>query len=340
MRRRLFTRRRRAADDQTDELPCADCDPGGRPTLRAACRRPTRWSGPTTCWPGSPGRLETVVDGQLLVFDPRSGSAHLLNTSAALVLTSVDGRATVGEIVDDLCRETGVDRERARPRRAPTRWPRCVHGGLVTWFFRDPDDGDPAPPTSARGGAGRSTRPLGGGGRAPPRRGVAGRSCSGPYRPAGAAVTARTDDHAVAAGPGPRRWPRCPAAATETASGGRAVTCRSTRDRWAGPAGTGCTPAGIASGGPTIRRGPSGYALAGLNRLAARTRPDRHLLVHAGAVERDGRVAIVTGISGRGKTTLTAALVRRGYGYVTDELVVVDPANRERRPVPQGARPR
>ena len=81
------------------------------------------------------------------------------------------------------------------------------------------------------------------------------------------------------------------------------------------------------------------YALGAVNQLAALHTPDR-LLLHAGAVERDGRVVALTGISGQGKTTLTAALVQAGYGYVTDELVAIDPVHRRRRALPQGARPR
>ena len=37
--------------------------------------------------------------------------------------------------------------------------------------------------------------------------------------------------------------------------------------------------------------------------------------LHAGAVERDGRSLLLVGSSGKGKSTLTAALVQRGWGY-------------------------
>ena len=40
-------------------------------------------------------------------------------------------------------------------------------------------------------------------------------------------------------------------------------------------------------------------------------------------------MVIVAGNSGRGKSTLTAALVRRGLAYLSDELAIVDPATRE-----------
>ncbi len=122
-------------------MPCADCAKEGvRPFGLLVPPEPV--VGPGDVLARVPGRMDTVVDGQLLVFDPRSGNAHLLNPSAALVLTSVDGRATVDQIVEDLCRETGVDRE-VLSRDVTDTLATLVHGGLVTWFFRDPDDGDP-----------------------------------------------------------------------------------------------------------------------------------------------------------------------------------------------------
>jgi hypothetical protein len=46
-------------------------------------------------------------------------------------------------------------------------------------------------------------------------------------------------------------------------------------------------------------------------------------VVHAGAVVRDGRALLIAGPSGRGKTTLTAALVKRGFAYLSDELAAL-----------------
>jgi hypothetical protein len=51
------------------------------------------------------------------------------------------------------------------------------------------------------------------------------------------------------------------------------------------------------------------------------------LLVHAGAVTTpDGRVALFPAPSGAGKTTLVSALVRAGFGYLSDEAAAIDPA--------------
>ena len=49
------------------------------------------------------------------------------------------------------------------------------------------------------------------------------------------------------------------------------------------------------------------------------------IFVHAGAVAHDGRAIIFPGASFSGKTTLTAALVRAGATYLSDEFAVLDP---------------
>ena len=69
--------------------------------------------------------------------------------------------------------------------------------------------------------------------------------------------------------------------------------------------------------------------------LLATTRTGGSVLLHAGAVEFDGRVVVVTGESGQGKSTLTAALVRAGGAYLTDELVIIDPEDLRVRPYPK-----
>ena len=59
------------------------------------------------------------------------------------------------------------------------------------------------------------------------------------------------------------------------------------------------------------------------------------LLLHASAAERDGTVVVLPGPSGSGKTTLCAALLRRGYRYITDETVALDIATGRVRPFPK-----
>jgi hypothetical protein len=49
------------------------------------------------------------------------------------------------------------------------------------------------------------------------------------------------------------------------------------------------------------------------------------IVLHAGGVVLDEAGVIISGPSGAGKTTLTAALVRAGFGYLTDEALAIDP---------------
>jgi len=44
---------------------------------------------------------------------------------------------------------------------------------------------------------------------------------------------------------------------------------------------------------------------------------------HAGVVEVNGRAVLLSGRSGRGKSTLTLGLLRRGAGWLTDELALI-----------------
>lgn len=52
----------------------------------------------------------------------------------------------------------------------------------------------------------------------------------------------------------------------------------------------------------------------------------RFLLLHASAVERDGRAIVMTGESGAGKSTLAALLQTRGWRLMGDEFALIDPA--------------
>lgn len=53
----------------------------------------------------------------------------------------------------------------------------------------------------------------------------------------------------------------------------------------------------------------------------------RFIIIHAAAVERSGRVAVLPAPPGSGKSTLCAALVQRGWRLLSDELTLIDPAS-------------
>ncbi|MCC6174180.1 MAG: hypothetical protein IT305_02655 [Chloroflexi bacterium] len=63
--------------------------------------------------------------------------------------------------------------------------------------------------------------------------------------------------------------------------------------------------------------------------LAVEVLGQHFLLLHAGAVARDGRGMLLPGASGSGKSTLTAGLVAAGFALASDEVAMLDPATLE-----------
>lgn len=63
----------------------------------------------------------------------------------------------------------------------------------------------------------------------------------------------------------------------------------------------------------------------------------RHLLLHASAVERDGRVLLMTGESGSGKSTLATALALAGWRFLGDEFAFLDLDDGRVHPFPRAA---
>lgn len=55
----------------------------------------------------------------------------------------------------------------------------------------------------------------------------------------------------------------------------------------------------------------------------------QYLVIHAGVIERNGFAAILPAPPGSGKSTLTAALIQRGWRLCSDELTLIDPRSAE-----------
>lgn len=69
------------------------------------------------------------------------------------------------------------------------------------------------------------------------------------------------------------------------------------------------------------------HVLWEINQAAVASAGDR-LVLHAAAAERQGRAVVLGAPSGSGKTTLVAALVAAGWGYLTDDVALIDGAGR------------
>ena len=61
----------------------------------------------------------------------------------------------------------------------------------------------------------------------------------------------------------------------------------------------------------------------------------RHLILHASAVEKDGKALVMTGASGSGKSTLSAMLGNNGWRFMGDEFVLLDLVSGEVTPYPR-----
>ncbi len=56
-------------------------------------------------------------------------------------------------------------------------------------------------------------------------------------------------------------------------------------------------------------------------------RGNQFVLLHAGVLARDGKAVVMAATPGAGKSTLTAAMMLRGFRLLSDEFGVLDPAN-------------
>jgi hypothetical protein len=72
--------------------------------------------------------------------------------------------------------------------------------------------------------------------------------------------------------------------------------------------------------------------LSAIDRAAVASVADDRLLVHAAAASTPDGAVLLLGPSGAGKTTMVAALIRSGFGYVADEIVAFDHASTTAQP--------
>lgn len=261
--------------------------------------------------------LSAQIDGELFVLDPGSGRLHVLSSSAGRVYGAVDGTRTATDVVDALSAELGApgDRFEGDIRRAlaamaeqrllvvddPSSWaaglPRVRVG--------------PDPPHDVRTVEGpMAVDDLG-------------------TRRAGAAVI-----RVVSNAPAVSGLLLEPLALLPHASPSAAVdSVISVTDP--------------GDDGPyEIREGHTAFAsavsadeaadavLAACNQ-AATTVPSHTVRLHGGVVAFGDRAVVICGESGSGKSSLTAALVRAGWSYLTDEVAIVEPGTWEVTPYPK-----
>jgi hypothetical protein len=76
------------------------------------------------------------------------------------------------------------------------------------------------------------------------------------------------------------------------------------------------------------------YAIWDVHRIVPTWSRD-FLFVHAGSVARDGRGLLLPAPPGRGKSSLVAALLRRGFDYLSDDVGAIDPVSSRAYPFPK-----
>ena len=261
---------------------------------------------------------ETFVDGSMVVLDRNRARCHVMNLSGGVVWTAIDNRRSVQEIIDLLVAEHDLQRVEAESIVEV-----ALHGyvdanlvELVELVDAVDDAADVSvafedrrakwQPTIERCLAGRP-----------------GATILGPLAFGDVAVTIGTDIPELASYFGNRL------AQMRVPDGW--VPGDNNQSVWIVNRGFGDSGrCSIYVNGRRTMRGITRSraverVLQDLN-LAAISQTRESILLHAGAVELEGRVIVIAGVSGQGKSTLTAALVRSGFSYVTDELVIIDPS--------------
>lgn len=289
---------------------------------------------------------EASIDDQTLVLDRSNAQCHVLNASSSVMWSFMGTTSTIGDIIDTLMQETGLDRS-AVSAFVTTAVRGFTDAGLVD--IVDPMESTPSDVGSGsliepseeereeerRAAEHAARRPA----RIARRRewiAVAKRildrmpelTVHGPWQFGDVRTTVATDRPEVGT------YLDRLLVAMEVEDGAPALGEIVRFHILSRPRGTDRVSA-HRDGHVRLRHSTSAEAidlvLRDLNLLASDRTTDA-VMLHAGAVEFDGRVLVVTGESGRGKSTLTAALVLAGGRYLTDELVIIDPTDHSVRP--------
>jgi PqqD family protein of HPr-rel-A system len=266
--------------------------------------RPARNSTTSWAWFGD----------EVLVYDRASGRSHRLNATAGAIWEAIDGSWSLDDLAAALHEETGTDEEELRAELV----------ALVGSFADNQLIGaGPAPETSAAAPRRRYEPAI--------RAALDARAWafeSPTYVALDLRFAIRSDDVALG---------RYLASIFAPLAGeGPPDDWYSVIDR-----GSGCDRGRYPTyfGGIRLERSSKRRYVVSLvpwhvNQQVVR-RSTRRLLFHAGAVEAAEGVIVITGPANAGKTTLTTALCRAGFAYVTDEVVALDPQTGLVQPFPK-----
>lgn len=254
------------------------------------------------------------MDGELVLYDAAHELAHHLSPEAAIVWQCCDGVASVATIAHRLADELAVDREQML-RDVVTVVLQLTHAGALI------DAREPADVRTPLGPGPRRWHPV-----APPS-GVptlapesfghrAPAHVSSTFDALGYRFRLQADDarlgQAIAAALAPLQ-----------------VAAAHDRDYWIVGVGPDSDVVQLYRDGEhlhtfTADEDPVGMVVWYLNHHAVEH--TSWLAVHAAAVELGGEVVVMPAASGAGKTTVAAALVADGFGYLAEEVVALDPA--------------
>lgn len=258
-----------------------------------------------------PTLLETEIDGEAIVFHPRSKRAHLLNPTATLIWRFCDGGHDIDQVVGALAQTFAVGHDRLHAD-VTTTVAHLQRDGLLVDGIGPAVEG-PGP----RLGAPPDQPPLGEGAHTTSTFMVVGRRIA--FRVA--------DDHLVRL----LDWYFAPLAVAGDA--GDVYDIATQRDPDGVVRYDACLDEEMPLSGARADALAPGL-LNRMNRAAGMGRPGLPVL-HASAVQAGGVVAAFPAEPGAGKSTLVMSLLQEGLGYVTDEAIGLEPGTLATRSYPK-----